>query len=233
MNKMNRILLIEDDFKLNVLIGEFLQKHNYEVLQIQNFQAVEQEIIAAKPDLILLDITLPYLDGFYLCRFIRKKLTVPIIIVSSRDSDAEKIMGIELGADDYLVKPFNLELLLTKIRASIRRAYGEYASSVTNHNLGDLSINPNNFKLSYKRQEIDLSKNEYMLMKCFMDKCNTIISRVELLMELWDDSSFVDDNTLTVNISRLKAKLSELGIVETIKTIRGSGYIFVWNDKDN
>lgn len=117
---MNRILLIEDDLKLNLLIREFLQKYNYEVMQIKNFQAVEQEIIASQPDLILLDITLPYLDGFYLCRFIRKKLTVPIIIVSSRDSDAEKIMGIELGADDYLVKPFDFELLLTKIRASMK-----------------------------------------------------------------------------------------------------------------
>lgn len=230
---MNRILLIEDDLKQNLLISEFLQKYNYEVLQIKNFQAVEHEIIAAKPDLILLDITLPYLDGFYLCRFIRKKLTVPIIIVSSRDSDAEKIMGIELGADDYLVKPFNFELLLTKIRASFRRAYGEYASSATNYSIGELSINPNNFKLTYKTREIDLSKNEYMLMKCFMDKRNTIISRVELLMELWDDSSFVDDNTLTVNISRLKSKISELGIVDAIKTIRGSGYIFEWNNPED
>lgn len=229
---MSRILLIEDDLKLNLLIREFLQKYNYELLQIKNFQAVEEEIIAANPDLILLDITLPYLDGFYLCRFIRKKLTVPIIIISSRDSDAEKIMGIELGADDYLVKPFNLELLLTKIRASIRRAYGEYASSVTGNNIGGLSINPNNFTITYKTQEIELSKNEYMLMKCFMGKCNIIISRVELLMELWDDSSFVDDNTLTVNISRLKSKLSELGINDAIKTIRGSGYILVWNKDD-
>lgn len=230
---MHRILLIEDDTKLNLLMREFLQKNNYEVMQIKNFQTVEEEIIASEPDLILLDITLPYLDGFYLCRFIRKKLTVPIIIVSSRGSDAEKIMGIELGADDYLVKPFNFELLLTKIRASIRRVYGEYAGAITINNLDGLSINPNNFKLTYKTQEIDLSKNEYMLMKSFMDKSNSIISRVELLMELWDDSSYVDDNTLTVNVSRLKSKLSELGIVDAIKTIRGSGYIFVWNGKED
>ena len=228
---MHRILLIEDDTKLNLLISEYLQKYNYEVMQIKNFQAVEQEIIASEPDLILLDITLPYLDGFYLCRFIRKKLTVPIIIVSSRDSDTEKIRGIELGADDYLDKPFNFELLLTKIRASIRRIYGEYAGSSTNYDLDGLSLNPSNFKLSYKAQEIDLSKNEYMLMKCFMDKTNSIISRVELLMELWDDSSYVDDNTLTVNVSRLKSKLSDFGIVDAIKTIRGSGYIFIWNNK--
>lgn len=225
---MKKILIIEDDLKLNLLIKEFLQKYNYEVIQIKNFREVEREVAEAEPDLILLDITLPYFDGFYLCRMIRRRFTVPIIIISARGSDAEKIMGIELGADDYLVKPFNLELLLTKIKAAIRRAYGEYSTSNTHLSLKDLSINPNNFRLTYKDKEIELSKNEYMLMKCFMDKCNSIISRVELLMELWDDSSFVDDNTLTVNISRLKSKLSELGIVDAIKTIRGSGYIFEW-----
>lgn len=226
---MTKILMIEDDRKLNLLINDYLKRYGYDVIGISNFREVETEILEAKPDIILLDINLPYLDGFYLCRFIRKKLTVPIIIVSARDSDMEQIMGIELGADDYLVKPFNLDLLLTKIKASLRRAYGEYASvNPSVINLKGLVLNPNNFKMSYEGKEVELSKNEFKLMKKLLESSNCVISRENLLMELWDDQTFVEDNTLTVNITRLKIKLEDLGIHQVIKTIRGAGYLLNW-----
>jgi DNA-binding response OmpR family regulator len=212
-------------------LKEYLIKYNFEVVQINNFKEVEKEILEAAPDLILLDITLPYLDGFYLCWFIRKKLTVPIIIVSARNSDLEQIMGIELGADDYLVKPFHMELLLTKIKASLRRAYGEYANPypiLTGVN--GLVLNPNNFRMTYDGKESELSKNEFKLMRKLLEKSNTIITREDLLMELWDDQTFVEDNTLTVNITRIKGKLEDLGIHQAIRTIRGAGYLFQWDE---
>lgn len=226
---MAKILIIEDDRKLNILMKEYLLKYSFEVIDIQNFRAVEAEILAAKADLILLDINLPYLDGFYLCRFIRKKLTVPIIIVSARDSDMEQIMGIELGADDYLVKPFHLDLLLTKIKASLRRVYGEYANAYpTLTGSNGLILNPNNFKMTYEGKDTELSKNEFRLMKKLLENNNCVVTREDLLMELWDDQTFVEDNTLTVNITRLKAKLEELGIHQVIKTLRGTGYLLEW-----
>ena len=139
-------------------------------------------------------------------------------------------MGIELGADDYLVKPFHLDLLLTKIKASFRRAYGEYAASVNaTLDMNGLVLHPNNFKISYHGKETVLSKNEFKLMKKLLENNNCIVKREELLMDLWDDQSFVEDNTLTVNITRLKTKLDELGLHQVIKTIRGAGYLLEWN----
>lgn len=226
---MTRILMIEDDTKLKLLMKEFLERYQYEVLMIHNYKEVEKEISEAKADLILLDINLPYLDGFYLCRFIRKKTSVPVIIVSARNSDMEQIMGLELGADDYIVKPFHMELLLTKIKAALRRAYGEYSNQKAGMTgIGGLTINPNNFHVSFKDRELELSKNEFKLIKKLLEKNNSIVTREELLMELWDDQTFVEDNTLTVNITRLKGKLEELGIRQAIKTVRGTGYLLEW-----
>ena len=221
--------MIEDDTKLKLLMKEFMERYQYEVLLIHNFKEVEKEIAEAKADLILLDINLPYLDGFYLCRFIRKKTSVPVIIVSARNSDMEQIMGLELGADDFIIKPFHMELLLTKIKAVLRRAYGEYANQNSGlTGIGGLTINPNNFRISYGDREQELSKNEFKLIKKLLEKNNSIVTREELLMELWDDQTFVEDNTLTVNITRLKGKLEELGIRQAIKTIRGTGYLLEW-----
>ena len=226
---MTRILMIEDDTKLKLLMKEFLERYQYEVLLIHNFKEVEKEIAEAKADLILLDINLPYLDGFYLCRFIRKKTSVPVIIVSARNSDMEQIMGLELGADDFIIKPFHMELLLTKIKAVLRRSYGEYANQNSGlTGIGGFTINPNNFRISYEDREQELSKNEFKLIKKLLEKNNSIVTREELLMELWDDQTFVEDNTLTVNITRLKGKLEELGIRQAIKTIRGTGYLLEW-----
>lgn len=226
---MNKILIIEDDNKLRQLIKDYLNKYGFEISEIHDFHHVESEILRIKPDLILLDINLPYLDGFYLCRFIRTKMTIPVIIVSSRNSDMEQIMGIELGADDYLIKPFQLELLHSKIKASLRRAYGEYSKmSQMNVGMNGLTLNPNNFKMAYLNAEVELSKNEFKLLKKLLEKANSVVEREELLMELWDDASFVEDNTLTVNITRLKSKLEELKIPQVIKTIRGVGYLLDW-----
>lgn len=224
---MFKIMIVEDDKKLSGLIVDSLDKYGYSTYCIEDFTDIETTFIEEKPQLVLLDINLPYYDGFYFCRFFRRKSTIPIIIISARSGDLEQIMSIELGADDYVIKPFNIEVLMAKIKAALRRAYGEYSEPEDKNMIAStLSLDEKSFKVNYQGKVSELSKNEFKLMKKLLAHKNTVISREELLSELWDDSSFVDDNTLTVNITRVKNKLSEIGIKEVIKTKRGAGYIF-------
>lgn len=227
---MYKILVIEDDIRLNKLITEYLQKYRYEVIDIQDFKNVEIELEKSKADLVLLDINLPYYDGFQLCKTFRRISKVPVIIISSRDSEDEQIRGLELGADDYIVKPFNFDFLLTKMQVSIRRVYGEYANeSNIIESIGGIKLNKDTFKILYKQIELELSKNEFKLLSILIKNENRIVSREELLEELWDDTIFVDDNTLTVNIARIGIKLNELSVSEVILTKRGIGYMFQSN----
>lgn len=224
---MYKILVIEDDQKLQKHIKDFLQRYDYEVQLVDDFMNIDKMILKFEADLILLDINLPYYDGFHLCRLIRKESNVPIIIISARSGDVEQVMGIELGADDYITKPFNIEILLAKIKSALRRAYGEY-NQTQNHlfSFHGLLLDQENFKLKYKNNEMELTKNEFKLLKMLIENKDKIVKREALLNELWDDSHFVDDNTLTVNVTRVKHKFEELGIKDIIKTKRGIGYFF-------
>ncbi len=225
-----KILVIEDDIRLNKLITEYLQKYRYEVIDIQDFKNVEVELEKSKADLVLLDINLPYYDGFQLCKTFRRTSKIPVIIISSRDSEEEQIRGLELGADDYIIKPFNFDFLLAKIQVAIRRIYGEYANESTIiESMGGIKLNRDTFKMLYNQIELELSKNELKLLSILIKNENRIVSREELLEELWDDTIFVDDNTLTVNIARIRTKLKELGVSEVISTKRGIGYMFQSN----
>lgn len=217
-----RILLIEDDVNLIKYIEEYLSAYDYLVETIKDFNDIHKEIFEGKSDLILLDINLPKFDGFYFLKLIRKKLNVPVIIVSSRGEEAEQIRGIDLGADDYITKPFSIGILLAKINAVLRRTNG------INENV----IEVNKIKLYCESMEIrtdnetmTLSKNEYKLLKVFFINYEKVVTREELLEELWDEDEFVDDNTLTVNITRLKKRLKENHIQLTIETKRGVGYV--------
>ena len=223
---MFKVLIIEDDKILNELVSEHLVKYGYFVYSVTDFENIENDFIRIRPDLVLLDINLPYHDGFYLCRIIRRKSKIPIIIISARSGDIEQVMGIELGADDYITKPFSLELLNAKISSALRRVYGEYSTSMESqcNKIKSLILDESGFKARYMDSVIDLTKNEFKLLKKFIEKRDMIISREELLEELWDDSTFVDDNTLTVNVTRIKNRLSDLGLTDVIKTKRGVGY---------
>ncbi|WML32955.1 response regulator transcription factor [Clostridium sp. OS1-26] len=224
---MYKILIIEDDVKLTKLIKEYLEKYGYDVAAIENFINVEDDIKSLKPNLILLDINLPYYDGFQLCKTFRRSSTIPVIIISSRNGNNEQIRGLELGADDYIVKPFDFDFLLAKIQAVLRRVYGEYSTETSLiESLGGIKLNKDTFKMLYNNIEIELSKNEFKLLSKLVKNEDKIITREELLEELWDDTVFVDDNTLTVNIVRIRNKLKELGINEAIKTKRSIGYMF-------
>ncbi|WP_455714489.1 response regulator transcription factor [Anaerosporobacter sp.] len=231
---MYKIMIIEDDAKLREQMSQILLGYGFQVVAVQDFHKVEEEFLDSKPDLLILDINLPYYDGNYYCRIFRRHSNVPIIIVSARNSEMSQILSIELGADDYIVKPFPLELFIAKVNAMIRRTYGDYAQDTANAEIatkgklavGSLQLDEKSFKITSGGNVIELSKNEFKLMKAFLTKPNEVLTREELLEELWDQSDFVDDNTLTVNITRLRGKLSELGYADCIKTKRGVGYVF-------
>lgn len=217
-----KILLIEDDIKLIKYMEEYLSAYDYSVQTIKDFNYIEEEIFQGKSDLILLDINLPKFDGFYFLKLIRKKSNIPVIIVSSRSEEGEQIRGIDLGADDYITKPFSMGILLAKINAVLRRS----------NSFDENVIEVKKVKLFCERMEIrtdsdsiPLSKNEIKLLKIFFINYGKVVKREELLEELWDEDEFVDDNTLTVNITRLKKRLNEKEIQLTIETKRGIGYV--------
>lgn len=223
---MNKLCIVEDDFKLCELVKGYLQDKGYEVYAVEDFIKIEDEIDREKPNLILLDINLPYFDGYYVCRDIRSKSNIPIIIISARSGERDQVLAIDLGADDYVTKPFKLEILHSKIKAVLRRTYGEYASSNKESEKLDLYLNEKDFTVNFKGKTIELSKNEFKLINKFLLNPGKVIKRGELFQELWDDETFVDENTLTVNITRTKNIFKELGIKDIIKTKRGVGYIF-------
>jgi len=194
------------------------------VVTADDFENLEEQFKKASPHLVILDINLPYFDGFYYCRSFRQVSRVPIIIISARNGASEQVMGIELGADDYITKPFDIEILHAKIKGVLRRCYGEY-SDKGNIKVKGMELFEDSFKLSYLNKSVELTKNEMKLIKKLMENSDKVVSREELLETLWDEACFADDNSLTVNVTRIKAKLSELGIQGIIKTKRGVGYL--------
>lgn len=223
---MAKIMIVEDDQALRAQVKELLQDYDYTVEAVENFQTVEEQFKSFGPDLVLLDINLPYYDGNHICRKLRRISKVPIIITSARNSEMDQIFSMEVGADDYVIKPFAIPVLLAKINALLRRSYGEYRIEESGKNsiIGRVALSSKDFTLSYESKSVELSKNEYRLMKAFLQKPGEILTREELLELLWDKQEFVDDNTLTVNITRLKTELMELGLADVIKTKRGVGY---------
>ncbi|SHJ95161.1 DNA-binding response regulator, OmpR family, contains REC and winged-helix (wHTH) domain [Clostridium amylolyticum] len=217
-----RILLIEDDVNLIKYIEEYLSAYDYCVETIKDFNDIHKKIFEGKNDLILLDINLPKFDGFYFLKLIRKKLNVPVIIVSSRGEEAEQIRGMDLGADDYITKPFSIGILLAKINAVLRRTSGINENVIE---INKVKLYCESMELRTDNEIMPLSKNEYKLLKVFFINYEKVVTREELLEELWDEDEFVDDNTLTVNITRLKKRLKENHIQLTIETKRGVGYV--------
>ena len=218
---MFKIMIVEDDKSLRKNIVDFLESKGYSLFQVSDFKNVEGYFDSINPHLVLLDINLPYDDGFYLCGAIRRKSKVPIIFISARSRDIEQVMGIELGADDYITKPFSLELLAAKVNGLLRRCYSEICNENNNGDVYGLRLDEKSFKISYDGISKELSKNEFKLIKKFIENKDKVLSREELLEELWDDSSFIDDNTLTVNVTRVKNILLTLNIKDVIKTKRG------------
>lgn len=226
---MYKVLVVEDDVKLQELIKDKLERYNYHVSIVRDYTDIKGEFLRVEPHLVLLDINLPYYDGFYWCREIRSISKVPIIFISARLSDMDQVMAIEHGGDDYIIKPFSFDLLLAKIKGVMRRAYGEYAERMTKEilDIEGLYLYVNQNIVEWNNRKVELSKKEFTLLYILATNLNEIVPRDKLLEELWDDMDFVDDNTLSVNIARLRKKLEELGIYDSIRTKRGQGYLMV------
>lgn len=220
---MYKIMMIEDDVKINYLLKEYLEKWNFEVIDIKDYQNVVSCFVEQKPSLVLLDINLPYYDGFYWCREIRKISTVPILMISSRDSDMDKIMGLNQGADDYIEKPVSFELLLTKIQALLRRSYAYLDQSLNIMEYHTVILDLTTGKISDGTEEMALTPNEYKIMGLLMKHPEKIVKRSTIMETLWDDEHFIDDNTLTVNMNRLRKKLNVFPNIK-IETIKNEGY---------
>ena len=224
---MEKIIIIEDEEIIREELKNFLSRYGYEIVAPTSFDNVVEFIIQENANLVLLDINLPVFDGYYICREVRKESDVPIIIVTSRDSDMDELMSMNLGADDFVTKPYNTQILLARISALLKRSGTTTAnSSILTYE--DFQLNLSNATITYNDKEIELTKNEVKILSYLINHKGEIVSR-ELLMEyLWSTDFFVDDSTLTVNITRLRKKLEEIGIENVIETRRGLGYIMPW-----
>ncbi|MBU3203903.1 response regulator transcription factor [Clostridium algidicarnis] len=222
-----KIFIIEDEEKIRKELSTFLNRYGYETSYSLNFENIVEEVMKEKYHLILLDINLPYYDGYYICREIRRKSSVPIIVVTSRDSEVDELMSMNLGADDFITKPYNTQILLARISSIIRRTYSDSDSEILEYKglLHNLSIS----EVEYNNKKIELSKNESKILYVLIKNKEKIVSRNEIIEALWQSDEFVDDNTLTVNINRLRKKLEEIGVIDYLKTKRGQGYILIWN----
>lgn len=218
---MNKIFVVEDDDALRLGLCDLLAKNGYTYETTTDFENILDLILKAHCDMILLDLHLPYVDGYYLCREIRKVSKIPIVVLTSQTSDMDELMSINLGADDFIGKPYKPQILLARIENIFRRLNRETTEIV----LQDVSLNLSNSSLSYRDQVVSLTKNEFQILYTLMKKPNVIISRNDLMDVLWQSDVFVDDNTLTVNINRLRKKLDQIGIEDFLKTKRGQGYI--------
>ncbi len=221
---MSKIVIVEDDRKLREELKIFLEKHGYNVEMLEKFDNTIEDILNAKPDLILLDINLPYVDGEYICKEIRKISNVPIIMVTSRDNELDELLSINNGADQYVTKPYNIQILLAKIERLLKRSYSSNISQ-DKINCGNFILNISKSIIEKENISLELTKNELKILYFLVLNKEKIVSRNEIMDYLWDSESFVDDNTLTVNIKRLRTKLEEIGLKDIIETKRGLGYI--------
>jgi two-component system, OmpR family, bacitracin resistance response regulator BceR len=224
------ILLIEDDAVIARQIEKDFKAWQFDVYTPTDFHDVLKDVERIAPELILIDIQLPAFDGFHWCRQIRATSNVPIIFLSSRDQPLDMIMAMQLGADDYVQKPFHIDVLRTKVQALLRRAYDYQEVVKEAPDFHGAHIDYAASTITRHEQTIELTKNEQFILKVLLETPDEIVSRDELMKRLWDDERFVNDNTLTVNVNRLRSKLEELGLTDVIVTKKGLGYMAVTRD---
>ncbi len=221
---MNTIMIVEDDPKIAQLLQSHIEKYGDEGVIIEDFSHVMDQFQEIQPQVVLMDVNLPSYDGYYWCRQIRTVSTCPIIFISARNGEMDQVMALENGADDYITKPFPFEVVMAKIRSQIRRVYGDYAMKERTIEQFGLALYPERMELKLKNKLIVLTRKEALLMEALLIKSPRIVSREAILSKLWDDDHYVDDNTLSVNITRLRKKLTDIGIDDAVETVRGVGY---------
>ena len=213
---MSKILIVEDDEKLSKELKIFLDKNGYDSVILQKFDNAVEDILEENADLILLDINLPYTDGEYICKEIRKTSDVPIIMVTSRDNEMDELISLNYGADQYVTKPFNIQILLAKIAGLIKRNQNADKSQ-EKIKCNEFILNVSKSVIETENKKIELTKNELKILHYLVLNQGKIVSREEIMNYLWESESFIDDNTLTVNMTRLRGKLEELGIKDSNK----------------
>lgn len=220
---MYRILIVEDDEIIARSIQEHLQAWNYEVYRIQDFSQVMAEFAVVQPQLVLMDITLPFFNGYHWCSEIRKVSQVPVVFLSSASDNMNIVMAVNMGADDFIAKPFDMDVLTVKIQALLRRSY-DFAgtSSILEHK--GIMLNITEATLTYQEEKIELTKNDLKILQVLMENKEKVVSRDTLMTKLWESDDYVDENTLSVNVNRLRKKLESIGIEEFIITKKGIGY---------
>ena len=221
---MYKILIVEDDMMIAKTLSSHLEKWDYEVRYVKDFKNVMNDFLEFEPQLVLMDIILPLFNGFYWCTEIRKIAKTPIVFLSSASDNMNIVMAMNMGGDDFIEKPFDLNVVTAKVQAMLRRAYSFQGNlNVLEHQ--GLLLNLNDGIVSYKEKKAELTKNEFKILQVLMEHAGKIVTREELMTALWESDAFVDDNTLTVNVTRLRRKLAEHAAVEFIKTKKGIGYI--------
>ena len=221
---MYRIYIAEDDESIAAAIARGLSAWDFEVRTASDFKRIADEIAEYEPHLVLLDITLPFYNGFYWCSELRRNSRVPVVFISSAADNMNIVMAMNMGGDDFIAKPFDLQVLTAKLQAVLRRSYG---SELASHSIecGEVVLNLNDTSAAVRGEKIDLTKNEFLILKTLMEKQGKVVSREEIMERLWGNDEFVDDNTLTVNITRIRKKLEAAGVNDFITTKRGLGYL--------
>ena len=219
---MARIYIVEDDAAIRGELVQVLEREGYEVAWCATFSHVVDDILAATPDLVLLDLTLPETDGQFICRELRAASSVPIIVLTSRTTEVDEVMSMTLGADDFIAKPYRARVLVARVQALLRRTSKAAPSSVLTH--GGLTVDLARSVASANGRQVELTKNELRILASLIKRAGTIVPRDALMRDLWDSDAFIDDNTLTVNINRLRATLEKIGVTGYLVTHRGQGY---------
>lgn len=221
---MYKILVVEDDEIISGTLVRHLSKWDYEVRCIENFKRVCEEFIAFEPQLVLMDILLPFYNGFHWCDQIRTLSKVPIIFVSSAGDNMNIVMAMNMGGDDFIEKPFDLNVLTAKVQALLRRTYS-FQGQLNVLEYKGVILNLNGAAVTWQDQKLDLTKNDFRILKLLMENAGRIMSREQIMESLWESDEFIDDNTLTVNMTRLRKKLEGIGITDFISTKKGVGYM--------
>ena len=220
---MQKIMVIEDDTAIQEELALLLENEGYMPLVVTNFTDIPGQAVLERPDLILLDIGLPGRDGFSLCAALRKAVSAPVIFVTSRDASTDEVRALSLGGDDYITKPYSVPVLLARMKAVLRRSSGEPEPADTLE-AGGLRLSLTKGVVSANGKTAELTRNELQILACLMAHTGQIVSRADLIDALWDNQIYIDDNTLSVNMTRLRGKLAEIGLPDAIKTRRGMGY---------
>ncbi|WP_297438711.1 response regulator transcription factor [uncultured Clostridium sp.] len=221
---MYKVLIVEDDLIISREIKNALVSWSYDVLEVIDFKEVISAFVGYKPDIILLDISLPFFNGYHWCSEIRKVSKVPIIFISSMTESMNIVMGMNMGGDDFITKPFDINVLVAKVQALLRRSYS-FRNETNILENKEIILNINEYSVFYKEQSLELTKNEFKILQILFENVGKAISREDIMVKLWDSDSFIDDNTLTVNIARLRKRLQSINIDDLIKTKKGIGYM--------